>query len=46
MTRERKGQHARIIEKLREIRARITQVEKQGIATARVRESLSASERK
>ncbi len=46
MTRERKGQHARILEKLREIRARITQVEEQGIAVAQARESLSASERK
>ncbi len=46
MTRERKGQHASILEKLREIRARITQVEEQGIAVAQARESLSASERK
>ncbi len=46
MTRERKGQHARILEKLREIRARISQVEEQGIAVAQARESLSASERK
>ena len=46
MTHERKGQHARLLDKLREIRQRITQVEEQGVAVARARESLSASERK